>query len=211
MVKLRIQSLRTDIREIRDESHGYFRKKREPLRCFVCRARPCGRSEWLGGQRDQEFRFVSGDGADGDGSAVGLDGAFDDGEAESGAFDFLLRVVFFHAEEAAENVWEIGAGDADAVVRDPDALGCAVGLAADFDVESVVRILFEGVFDEIEEDLRPVEAVAPHDERGVRHGDAHDGVLVADDGFEAFEDVFDAGVEAEGLDFQGAGFAGFQA
>jgi hypothetical protein len=61
-------------------------------------------------------------GGDADGAAVGFDGALDDGEAEAGALDFLLRVVFFHAVEAAENVRQVGAGDADAVVGHPDVV-----------------------------------------------------------------------------------------
>ena len=72
------------------------------------------------GDCDEELGFAAGHGGDGDGAAVGFDGALDDGEAEAGAFDFLLRVVFFHPVETAEDVRQVGARDADAVVRHPD-------------------------------------------------------------------------------------------
>jgi hypothetical protein len=87
---------------------------------------------------------------------MGFDGAFDDGEAEAGALDFLLGVVFIHSIEAPENVREIRAGNADTIIADPDGSGVADFLAADDDLETFVRILFEGVFNEVEEDLGPV-------------------------------------------------------
>ena len=82
---------------------------------------------------DEELGFAAGHGGDADGAAVGFDGALDDGQAEAGAFDFLLRVVFLHPVEAAEDVRQVRARDADAVVGDPDADVVAGLLAADFD------------------------------------------------------------------------------
>ena len=46
---------------------------------------------------------------------------------------------------------------------------------------------------------------------GIRHVDGDFRLLAADDGFEALEDVVDAGAEAEGLDLERAGLAGFEA
>ena len=79
------------------------------------------------------------------------------------------------------------------------------------DPQAGVGVLFEGVFDEVEEHLGPVEAVAVEDEVRIRHGDGDFRLLGADDGFEALEDVLDAGAEAEGLDLEGVGLAGFEA
>ena len=99
---------------------------------------------------------------------MGLDGALDDRESEAGALDFLLRVVFLDPVEAAEDVRQVGAGDADAVVGDPDADGRRRrSIAADLDLEAGVGVLLEGVLDQVEEHLGPVEAVALEDE--VRH------------------------------------------
>ena len=84
-------------------------------------------------------------------------------------------------------------------------------LAADLDAEAAVGVLFESVFDEVEKHLGPVEAIALHDEVRVWHGDGHFGVLVADDGFEPLEDVFDAGAEFKRFELEGVCLAGFEA
>ena len=54
---------------------------------------------------------------------------------------------------------EIGAGDADAIVRHPDSVGVVNFLAADLHPQSGVGILLEGVFHEIEQDLGPIKPV----------------------------------------------------
>ena len=142
---------------------------------------------------------------------MGFDGAFDDRKSEAGAFDFALGVVFFHPIEAAEDMGQVGAGDADAIVGDPGADEVVLFLAADFHVQAGVGILFEGVFDQVEQHLGPVEAVAVQLEFGVRHEYLDMRFLAADDRLQAFEHVLDAGAEAEGFDLQSAGLAGLQA
>ena len=174
-------------------------------------------AEWRFGSRglardeDLEAGFPSRGGSDADLAAVGLDGTFDDGEPEAGAFDFALRVVFLDAIEAPENVGQVGARDADAVVRDPDAELVALGLAADLDDQAGVGVLLQGVFDEVEEHLGPVEAIAHEHQRLIGHGNVDLGLLLADDGLEAFEDVVDAGAETEGFELERIGLAGFKA
>lgn len=158
-----------------------------------------------------EARVGAGVGGDLDGALVGFDGAFDDGESEAGAFDGVLGVVFGDAEEAAEDVREVGAADADAVVGDPDVEGVWLDGGADFDEEVGVGVLFEGVFDEIKENLRPVEAVAEDGEGFGLDVEEEGGLFLGEEGFEAFFDIEDAVVEGEGFEVEEEGFAGFEA
>src|SRR5215207_1357966 len=66
--------------------------------------------------RDQEFRLAAGHRSHANGAAMGLDGALDDRQAEAGSLDFLLRMMLLDSEKAPENVRQIRAGNADAVV-----------------------------------------------------------------------------------------------
>ena len=50
-----------------------------------------------------------------------------------------------------------------------------------------------------------------HHEFRVRRCDDHFGVLIADHRLEAFENILDAEAELERFDFEGIGFAGFEA
>ena len=164
----------------------------------------CGR--WRGrvwvreivGETDGEGGFEAERAVDGDGAAVGFDGAADDGEAEAGAFDFLA-MVFGDAVEAFEDEGEVGAWDADAVVGDADDGGGTVADHGDGDFEIAWLIFLEGVFDEIEEDLVPVEAVALDlVSAGGRELEAEAGAFFFDERGEAFDDVFGAFAAGEG-------------
>lgn len=159
---------------------------------------------------NQELGLAAGDGGNTDAAAMGFDRAFHDGEAQPGPFDFLLGMVFFDSEKPAENVRKIGAWDSHAVICDPDADRLPREFATDLDSEAAVRVLLERVFDEIEKDLRPVEPIPLQHTIRVWHRDDHFGVLITDDRFETFENVLDAGAEAEGLDFKRIRLAGFQ-
>lgn len=94
-------------------------------------------------------------------TAVRLDGAAHDAEAEAGAFD-LWGVMFVAAEEALEDEGQIMRGDADAVVSDLEHAMTVTPAALHTDVEAGVGVLFQRVFDEVGEDLIPVKAVATH-------------------------------------------------
>ena len=123
---------------------------------------------------------------------MGFDGAADDGEAEAGAFDFLA-MVFGDAVEAFEDEGEVGAGDADAVVGDADDGGCVFAGHGDGDFEIAWLIFLEGVFDEIEEDLVPVEAVAFDFVCAIwREVESEAGAFFFDERGETFDDVFGA-------------------
>lgn len=67
--------------------------------------------------------------------------------------------MFLDAVEAVEDVGDMGCWDSFAVVCDVDGEFPVlwVGGGGDFDVESGFCVLFEGVFDDVEEGLFPVE------------------------------------------------------
>ena len=92
---------------------------------------------------------------------MGFDGAADDAEAEAGALD-LRAVVLVAAVEAFENKRQIVRGNTDAVVTDAEQAVVGEPFAADFDHEARARVLFEGVFNEVGEDLIPVKTIAAH-------------------------------------------------
>ena len=142
-------------------------------------------SELLLRDFDEEFGFTARHGGHADAAAVGLDGAFDDGKSKSGAFNFLLRVMFFHPEEAAENMSEVSTGNSNPVVRDPDVDLVGEVCAADFKLKPVVGVLFESIFDQIEKYLSPIKAISLHHQIRVWHVDINFRLLFADDRLKA--------------------------
>ena len=160
------------------------------------------------GELHREGGVLPWHGGRGDGSVMGFYGTLDDGEPQSSAGNALLVVMFFDAVEALENEGEVGAGNADPIVADPESdLAVFVALAPDFELEGFGGILLEGVFDEVEEDLRPVEAVADEGEVFVDFLEFHFYILLRDDGFQAFDDVVNATREIEGREVEGGAFA----
>ena len=80
--------------------------------------------------------------------------------------------MLLHAEEAFENEWEIGVGNADAVVGygDLDLVGCDF-FRHDCDLHRLGSVLFQRVLDEVEKNLGPIERVALHLNSGNVAGD----------------------------------------
>mgnify|MGYP001808725736 CR=1 FL=1 len=91
----------------------------------------------------------------------------DYGKAESRALDLCLRVVFFNAVEASKNEGQIRRGDTYAIVADPDVEPLFGLFPADYYSEGNIGILLEGIFDEIEQNLGPVKAVALQEKIGL--------------------------------------------
>ena len=81
---------------------------------------------------------------------------------------------------------QVIARNTDAIVAHPHAVGVGGFFAADFDAQTWMRILLERVFDEVEENLGPVKAVAVNERAFGRQQVLHIGALVADHRFEAF-------------------------
>ena len=140
---------------------------------------------------------------------MGFDGPFHDGEAEAGAFDLILRMVFFDPKEALENEGEVVAGDSDSVVEDFDGGGSAWVLTGFYgDQHRGVGILLEGIFDQVEEELGPVKEVSGKGD--VLDVDLDRGVLVFDDEFESFDNVTDAIGESKFLHLEWSRVIGFK-
>jgi hypothetical protein len=148
-------------------------------------------------------------GAGADGAAVGLDGPLDDGEAEAGSLDLALIVMFLDAEKALEDEGDVGGRDARAVVGDlKSELSLPGRSGADLDLNRNRGVLLEGVLDQVEEDLDPIEAIPFQGETGIGDVDRDGCLLLLDECFEPFEDVGDALLDVEGGNFQrGAGTA----
>ena len=123
---------------------------------------------------------------------VRLDRAFHDGKPETGAFHLKLRVMFFYPVEPAENMWEIRAGNSDAVVLHPDQDIVPALRTADLDLQILVGVLFQRVLDEIEQHLRPVETVSLKGDFVIVKAHGNIRLLAADDGFEALQDILHA-------------------
>lgn len=140
-----------------------------------------------------------------DGAAVDFDGAFDDGEAEAGAFGLLAATV-----EALEGVGEVFGTDADAVVGDGDEALVLRPASGDVHAEARTGVFFEGVFDEIGKDLIPVEAITAEEAavRGEVEGD--DGLADFDEGGEVLDGIVHAAADEEGFGLEGF-FESFQA
>ena len=140
----------------------------------------------------------------GDGAAVGFDGAVDDAEAEAGAFDGAA-VMLISPEEALEDEGQIVGGDAGAVVANfEDAFGFAP-LAGEGDDEAGLQVLFEGVFDEVGEDLVPVKAVALEEAVFLGEIEHEACVPLFMHGGEVIDGVLHALADLEGLGIQGRG------
>ena len=157
---------------------------------------------------DGEGGFLVGNAGDGDGSVMGFHGSFDDGEAQSRSLDFR-GVMGFHPVETVEEEGEAFRGNAHARVRHGDDAGVRREGGGHGDGKVRLRVLLEGVFHQVEQDLRPVEGVSV---QFPFRGDVHvqGGLLFLPDGVQPGEDVVRAGGEAEPLLFQDGLVAGFQ-
>src|SRR5690606_10310223 len=99
-------------------------------------------------QADDEARADAGSGCDADDAAVLLDDLVRDREAEPGALaDRLGR------EERIEDAFEVGFGDALAVVLDDDDRAPAENLRADRDAPAIVLDRLRGVADQVQQHL----------------------------------------------------------
>src|ERR1035437_7305768 len=141
---------------------------------------------------DQEPGVGAGGGFHGYRAAVRFHGALDDRQPEACALDFVLRMMLLYPVETPEDMGKMGGWNPDPVVGHPDMHRLTDPLAADFHRQFLVGILFEGVLDEIEENLGPVKAVAMNRERRVRDGDADGGSLALYHRFEALDHIGDA-------------------
>lgn len=118
------------------------------------------------GEGDGEDAAVvaHGDGGAGDGNTAVMrfDDAVDDGEAETSAFDFF-GFGGVDAVELVEDEGEVGGGDADAAVADGEAGAGGFGQQGDGDGAAVGGV-FNGVADEVEQQLFESAGIASNDE-----------------------------------------------
>ena len=162
------------------------------------------------GEGDGEGGVLAGNGRCLDGALVGFDGSFDDGEPEASAFDFTLMMMLFDAVEAFEDEGKIGAGDAYSVVGDPeDNVAFLVAAGADLEFKRFGGVLFECVFNEIEEDLIPVKAITNQSKVFISDFEADLGLLLVDNGFQPLDDILHAVKKAKGSEIERGLFAGF--
>lgn len=152
------------------------------------------------GNGDGEDGFPVGDAGDGDGAVVGFHGPFHDGEAQARSLDFR-GVVGFHPVEAVEEEGEAFRGDAYARVRDGDHAGFRRFGGCHSDGKARFRVLLEGVFHQVEQDLRPVEGV-PVELPVRRNVHVQGGLFFLPDGVQAGEDIIYARGEVEPLFLQ---------
>jgi len=103
------------------------------------------------GERKQEHRAVGEFAFSADGAAVGQHDVFGDGEAEAGSSG-LAGAGFIHAIEAFEEAWKMLGGDTSAEILHTkfDGVGKLAGAEND---ASAGRAVFQGVVDEVREDL----------------------------------------------------------
>lgn len=138
-----------------------------------------------------------GDAGDGDGAVVRFHGAFHDGKAQARSPDFR-GVVGFHPVKAVEKEGDAFRRNAHARIRDGDDAGVLCFGGGHSNGKSRLRVLLEGVFHQIEQNLRPVKGVSiKFPIRGNVH--VQDGLFFLPDGIQTGEDVVRAGGEAEPL------------
>lgn len=136
---------------------------------------------------------------------MGFDRTADDGEAETGAFDGL-PVVLVPAEEALKDEGNVVGGNADAVVTDGENALVLYPAPSESEGEVAARIFFDGVFEQIGEDLVPVEAVAIEGAAVWREGEFKVNGAPFEHGGKVVDGVLDAGADIEGFDVEiGAG------
>ena len=123
----------------------------------------------------------------------------------------FLVVMLFDAIEAFEDEGEVGIRDANPVIGDPQSdLAVFVALGTDFEFEGPGGILFQGVLDEIEEDLGPVKAVTHEVEVLVDFLESDFGFLLLNDRFQTLDDVTDTARKMKGGKIEAGGLAGLQ-
>lgn len=149
---------------------------------------------------DGEGGFPMGDAGDGDGAVMGFHSPFDDGEAQSRSLDFR-GMVGFHPVESVEEEGKAFRGNAYARVRHGDHAGFRRFGGCHSDGKARLRVLLEGVFHQVEQDLRPVEGV-PVEFPVRRNVHVQGGLFFLPDGVQAGEDVVHAGGDMEPLLFQ---------
>ena len=168
----------------------------------------------LEGEGDGEFGALAFPGLEGDGAAHHFDDVLGDGHAEAGALDAGDGGVFFAGEGVEDDLGEFG-GHADAVVLAAEFVGGAAvlgggGLGDAQGDGAAGGGVFDGVGEEVEEDLVEVHLVAVDEFVADADGVDAEGVLAGldvglDDVVEGVEDVgegFDVFVEGHlaGLD-----------
>lgn len=105
--------------------------------------------------------------------------------------------MLLYAIESFEDEWEIGRGNSNSVVRDVDLkVIVLIQVRIDGDMGGDARILLQGVFNKIEEDLCPVKVIA--DELGIRDVQFDGGFFLFDDKFDSFNDVPNTGRDIKG-------------
>lgn len=149
---------------------------------------------------DGEDGFPVGGAGDGDGAVVSLHGAFHDGKAQARSLDFR-GVVGFHPVEAVKEEGKAFRGDAYARVRDGDHAGFRCSGCGHSDGKARFRVLLEGVFHQVEQNLRPVEGI-PVEFPVRRNVHVQGGLFFLPDGVQAGEDIIYAGGEVEPLFLQ---------
>ena len=155
-----------------------------------------------GGDFDGEDGFDAGGAAEVDGAAVGFDGAADDGEAEAGAFDGLA-VVFVATEEAFEDEGDVVRGDADAVVAEGEGALVPGPAAREANGQGATGVFFDGVFEEVGENLVPIETITVDRATGGWEIEVEVDLSIFEHGGEVVDGVLDATTDVEGFDVEG--------
>ena len=159
--------------------------------------------EWKrGGDFDGEDGFDAGGAAEVDGAAVGFDGAADDGEAEAGAFDGLA-MVFVATEEAFEDEGDVVRGDADAVVAEGEGALVPGPAAREANGQGATGVFFDGVFEEVGENLVPIETITVERATGGWEIEIEVDLSIFEHGGEVVDGVLDATTDVEGFDVEG--------
>ncbi len=100
--------------------------------------------------------------------------------------------MFFDAIKATENMRQVIARNADAIVADPYPPRVVCFIATNFNAQTRAWVLLERIFDEVEKNLCPVEAITVNEQAFFRQQVSHIGVLVADHRLKALEHIVDA-------------------
>ncbi len=152
-------------------------------------------------EHDREAGFHTGNAGYVNRPLMGFHSPANNRKAKSGTFD-LLGMRRFHPVKTIENVRQMGNGNPDAIVRDADDRFAVPDARLDGNGQARLQVLLDGVFNEVEEDLRPIEHVTIDHERSAIQFDADGSLFFMSHCLQTANDILYAGAEVKESTFE---------